>query len=261
MYGSSIFPKTHSAVVEYNRFTHEISFLLSAILAFSLPAAHGQNCLIQADDVACIGSTQTYTLSGVDPAAATISWSVSGGGAQVLTSNSQNITVQWSSVGAATLTAALADASGASLGSCTANVAVGVIPTPSIRLPDNSCGFKEVFAACGENPYLLEVNGEPGSSFDWTVTGTGVSAPMTGPGTTFEVDLLSEGNLEVCVTETAVNGCESTTVCREVTVFPPPLISVSEVFHGNAAQITVCSGQELNFVGTFLDPSDLPLEY
>ena len=165
MYGSSIFPKTHSAVVEYNRFTHEISFLLSpfsfllsAILAFSLPAAHGQNCLIQADDVACIGSTQTYTLSGVDPAAATISWSVSGGGAQVLTSNSQNITVQWSSVGAATLTAALADASGVSLGSCVASVAVGVIPTPSIRLPDNSCGFKEVDAAwvtCSPSPARL----------------------------------------------------------------------------------------------------------
>ena len=190
VYGYSIFPKP---IRPWSNITdlymkNVFIFHLLALLAFALPAAYGQDCIIQADEAACVGSTQTYTLSGVDPAAATISWSVNGGGAQVLTSNSQNITVQWQSLGTATLTAALADASGASLGSCTANVAVGVIPTPSIRLPDNSCGFKEVFAACGENPYLLEVNGEPGSSFDWTVTGTGVSALMTDTGTTFEGD-------------------------------------------------------------------------
>jgi len=125
-------------------------------------------------------------------------------------------------------------------------VVITVNPTPIATATPNS----QTFCSGGTTNIALMSN-IPGTTFNWTVTQTGVTGAANGSGSTIVQTLATtgptQGNATYTITPTA-NGCVGTPITVIITVKPIPVATATP------ANQTICSGQTTNIAITSTTP-------
>jgi hypothetical protein len=99
-------------------------------------------------------------------------------------------------------------------------IALGSLPALSQTLP-----CPHFICVADVSPTLYAVANNPGSTYQWTVTGGTIN---TGQGTnTIQINWAAvPGNYQVSVVETDANGCLGTPVQCSVTINPSPVTGI-----------------------------------
>ena len=201
-----------------------------------LPAkALAQVVTISGPNNVCIGDVRTYTASISNPSY-TYNWSVSPiSGGTVLSGNHTGASVQWTALGVASVQLVIRDPHGGDtvVASGSLSVTVAAMPAPFVTTninlgcqplnDDTTKGEQRPPKFDKENCHLVcqnstvryTANGNPGSTYTWSVTGAVGYTPITGP--YCDVTWGAPGFGEVTLTEITSSGCiADVTFCVEI---------------------------------------------
>lgn len=164
---------------------------------------------------ACLTDVITYALPVASPGA-TYQWTVTGG-TFIAGQNSSIVTVQWTSIGAQTLSVVEKNATGDCQATSTLNVSVSYKPTPAIVGP---------IAPCTDENITYCTPAVPGSTYNWTITPAGGFVILSGTTSNcITVRFTTAGPRTITVTETNGLCVVATTLNINVTLLPQPLIT------------------------------------
>lgn len=239
---------------------------LSCCLLFGilLPAkALAQGVTISGPNEVCIGDVRVYTASISNPAYS-YQWTVAPISAgTVLSGNHTGASVQWEVLGAATVQLVIRDPNGGDSLVATGSLAVTVAAMPAPYVTTNvNLGCQPLnddtsrkgeqrppkfdeencHLVCENSTVRYTANGNPGSTYTWSVTGAVSYTPITGP--YCDVSWGAPGFGLVTLTETTSSGCVAEiTFCVEI--LQGPTAKFETVPGGLPDPIDLCLDGEL----------------
>ena len=176
----------------------------------------------------CTGDVATYSTPAV--AGHTYNWTASAGGTITSSATGNEITVNWATAGAQSVSVTQTNASGNCSRTATTNVTVGQTPTQT--------AIAGPAVVCNGSTQNYNVTNVAGQTYTWTVTGGTIT---TGAGTNaIAVQWTTLGNQTVNVTIGTTGTNCSTSLTRNVSVEEQPNPYV-------AGQTVVCTGQTVEY--------------
>ncbi len=170
----------------------------------------------------CTGDVSTYSVAAVG--GHSYSWSLSGGGNIVTSTNSNSINIAWTSAGSHTITVVQNNATGNCTATATMSVSVGQTPIQTSIAGDAT--------VCNGSNEVYSVTAIGGQNYVWTITGGSI---VSGQGTNaITVQWTSIGNQTVDVEISTIGTNCKKTLTKNVTVEFQPAPSIT----GDA---TVCT--------------------
>lgn len=199
----------------------------------ALPVNTTPTVVISGNNVACQGSSQTYTATG----ASTYVFNVSGG--TITSSTSNTVTVTWGYYNGSI------SVQGTSAAGCSANaimpVTINALPTATV------IGASQV---CANAVNVYNVSAQSGHTYVWTVTGGTINGSATG--NAISVTWGSAGTGTVKVTATNASACsDSRTMNITINAQPTPSITGTATVCQNTNQtysISAIAGAAYNWI-------------
>ncbi|MEO5569951.1 MAG: PKD domain-containing protein [Bacteroidia bacterium] len=172
----------------------------------------------------CENSTQVYTALLVSDI--NYQWTATGG--NIISANTNSVTVQWDSAGNYTITLTETNVAGCD-SSITVSVTINPDPVPVINGPSSVC-TTTITQYTVANPVA-------GNSYNWSVTGGSISGDSNS--SSVIIQWTTAGNATITVTESNSFGCDSTVMIPiNILAMPTPAIS---------GPATVCEFQTLTY--------------
>lgn len=160
-------------------------------------------------DFAVCAQSQGDIYSVNNTPGSTYNWTISGGNI-IAGQGSNQVTINWGNAGTGSLTLTETNSFGC-VTTVNAAITISPNPTPALSGPQTLCA--------NDPPSTYSVSGTPGSQFSWIVTGGSITSGQGSPSITVNWAGASNGTVEL--TETTVNGCQ-TTVAISVVINPAP---------------------------------------
>ncbi len=237
-------------------------FLLLLLVSYHSSFTQSPTCSITGPSVVCEGDVSVYHIDVQNAVDYTVQWNFPNN--TLMGFDNEMAAPHWDAVGTITAIAnVVPSGGGAALTSCTYAIEVVPQPDPTITpeyLPSGICqtqGRKEIAIegyCLGSTARFLPFG--MGGSYDWTVEGS--NSYMVDNTGALLVTMDAPGLFKVCLEETSAPGC-SKKVCATYSVFEPPIVSITELSHGNATAITVCKGEDLLFEGHYEHPDEFKI--